>query len=136
MVIEQVITLGNLIVILIVIVGFIVTTIANVWVVSSKTSKFVMMTEMKFAAGEKKFVEHDKDIETLQIRCNTCPMKIKYEHLEEDKNEMKEKQIELRAKLPVQLDNIEKSIVALRQGWMADLNQLRDDLLLAKRRKE
>ena len=132
MIIEQVVTLGNLIVVGIAIVGFVATTIVNISVMSSKTSKFVVMTEMKFAAGEKKFVEHDKDIEVLQARCGVCPQKIKIEELEKEKERMNGEQIKIRSQLPIQLEGIERSIENLKVDLKEDIKNLRDDLALSK----
>jgi len=132
MVIEQVVTLGNLIVIGIAVVGFVATTIVNISVMSSKTSKFVIMTEMKFAAGEKRFVEHDKDIESLEKRCGMCPQKIKVEELEKEKERMNGEQIKIRSQLPIQLEGIERSIENLKVDLKEDIKNLRDDLALSK----
>ena len=129
MVIEQVITLGNLVVTCVVVIGAVASTIINTVIVSAKTTKFVTMTEMKFQAGEKKFVEHDKDIENLQSRCGTCPQKVKVEVLEKERSIMRERQIQLRAELPVKLDNIDKSISDLK----TDISNLRNDLALSKK---
>lgn len=110
MLIEQSITIGNLIVIIIVIIGAVASTIINTFTISAKTAKFVAVTEMKFQAGEKKFVEHDKDIDRLQTRCDICPQKIRVENLEKEKNEMKAEQLTLRATLPMELTAIKEDI--------------------------
>ena len=129
MVIEQVVTLGNLIVILIVIVGFVISVLFNTSSITSKIAVFVAATEMRFAAGDKKFIEHEKDIDNLQGRCVTCPHKLILETITEKTDFMKEKQIELRAELPIQLNGIRESISGLKE----DIKNLRDDLALSKK---
>jgi hypothetical protein len=129
MVIEQVVTLGNLIVILIVIIGAVASTLINGYSITSKTAVFVAATEMKFQAGEKKFVAIEKDIEQLEGKCTLCPNAAKLVILEKEKLEMKGEQIKLRAELPIQLKNIEEAITAIKK----DIAELRNDLALSKK---
>jgi len=128
MVIEQVVTLGNIIVSFIVIIGAIASTLISIFSISAKTAVFVAATEMKFAAGEKKFGTLDKDIEALQNKCLICPQKIRLEDLLTKTDTMNNEQIKLRAQLPIQLGNIEKSMSELKE----DISELRKDLALSK----
>jgi len=123
------ITMGNILTIIAVVLGAAASIFINIIVVTSKTAKFVTMTEMKFQAGEKKFTEHDKDLFNLQNRCITCPQKIKVEEHEREKNRMNTEQVKLRAELPVKLENIEKSIADVKK----DIGDLREDLALSKK---
>lgn len=128
MVVEQVITLGNIIVIGIVIIGAVASTLISISSISAKTAVFVAATEMKFTAGEKKFVAIDKDIEALQNKCNICPQKVRLEDLLKKTDGMNNEQIKLRAQLPIQLGNIEQSMTDLK----SDISELRKDLALSK----
>jgi hypothetical protein len=100
------VSLGNVITIITFIFGFITTIIT----ISSKMSKFIAVTEMKFQAGEKKFTEHDTQIRVLDERCKTCYLQKEVSYLKEERERMNSEQVILRGRLPLQLETMSSDI--------------------------
>jgi len=97
---EPIFTFGNLLNIIAVILSFV-----GIFV---KITRFMAQSEM-----DRKNL-HEK-ILAIDARCNDCILKTEVETLKSSREKMNEKQIELRAELPLKLDEIWKELTAIRQ---------------------
>lgn len=103
-IIDPIITIGNVITIVIFLLGFTIQAI----IFTNMVSKFMAQSVMDR-------LNLHKDIEAAKESCRVCYTKDKIEILEKDKDRMDKEQITLRAQLPLKLDEIWKEIKAIRQ---------------------
>ncbi len=94
--VSNLLTLGNLLTILI----FIGSMIVNIIIITSKISKFVAITEMKFQVGSEKFVEHDTRLKIIDTCIKTFVPREDINKIEGTVEFIRGEQIKLRAELP------------------------------------
>lgn len=103
MTIDYSISLGNICTV-VTLIGFL---IINTITVTNRIAKFITVTDMKFQAGEKKFVEHDLNLKKLEDDIK---------ELEEKRELMRNEQIRLRAELPLELRYIKTELQTVKDG--------------------
>ena len=101
--IEPILTLGNVITIVIFLLGLII----QATLLSGKISRFMTQSEMDR-------LNLHRDVEAAKVNCVSCYTKTEVASLDKETERIDKEQIKLRAELPLKLDEIWKEIKTIR----------------------